>query len=306
MENANSPEYLEKIKNQLIENLRRTAHVPSVQMQDVPRHSMGAMTDEDDAELDDLDEDENKDVRMTQRQWEQRRERDDEYDVSDNEEMEKANGVHRNGSSRRPFHDYRHSDAEGDSGVATPANGTTESIIKSREVDEVVMKDAEDTTGDSAAEKSEATTDPKAGEIKSEKGVEAAVATEQERPRSGTQEPPKSAKNDEKSEKPAAQPQESAEKPEQSAKEDEVMQDAEEEPKQAENEVAKKKSVEPEATKSSNEPIKDGDGDVDMDEVPADKKPSDGKTDNDKAEDTIGAPASTSAAEKPKDTTTGS
>ena len=53
MENANSPEYLEKIKNQLVENLRHTAHVPSVQMQDVPRHSLNAMSDEDDAELDD-------------------------------------------------------------------------------------------------------------------------------------------------------------------------------------------------------------------------------------------------------------
>lgn len=306
MENANSPEYLEKIKNQLIENLRRTAHVPSVQMQDVPRHSMGAMTDEDDAELDDLDEDENKDVRMTQRQWEQRIERDDEYDVSDNEELEKANGVHRNGSSRRPFHDYRNSDVEGDSGVATPANGATESIIKSKEVDEVVMKDVEDTAPESPAEKGEAAADPKAGEIKSEKGIEAAGATEQEGPLPGTQEPSKSTKGDEKSEEATVQSQDSTstEKPEQSSKEDEVMQDAEDEPKQPEDEAAKKKSVEPEATKPGKEPVIDGDGDVDMGEVPADKKPSDSKTD--KAEDTIGAPASTEPAEKANDTTTSS
>lgn len=31
MDNANSPEYLEKIKNQVIENLRRTSFAPSVQ-----------------------------------------------------------------------------------------------------------------------------------------------------------------------------------------------------------------------------------------------------------------------------------
>lgn len=304
MENANSPEYLEKIKNQLIENLRRTAHVPSVQMQDVPRHSMGAMTDEDDAELNDLDEDENKDVRMTQRQWEQRIERDDEYDVSDNEEMEKANGVRRNGSSRRPFHDYRNSDVEGDSGVATPANGTTESIIKSKEVDEVVMKDVEDTTGESAGEKSEATANPKADEIKPEKGVGAVDVTEQEKTLPGTQESSKSSKSDEKSEKAAVQPQESTEKLEQNPKEDEVMQDAEDEAKQPEDEAAQKKIVEPEATKLDKEPVTDGDGDVDMDEVPADKKPNDSKTG--KVEETIEAPASTLAAEKPKDTTTSS
>ncbi|KAI1109742.1 hypothetical protein F5Y14DRAFT_431259 [Nemania sp. NC0429] len=309
MENANSPEYLEKIKNQLIENLRRTAHVPSVQMQDVPRHSMGAMTDEDDAELDDLDEDENKDVRMTQRQWERRIERDDEYDVSDNEEMEKSNGVHRNGGSRRPFLDYRNSDAEGDSGVVTPANGATESIIKSKEVDEVVMKDVEDTTAETATEKGEATAEPKAGEIKSEKGVEAAGATQQDKPLPGTQEAPKPAKNDEKSEKAAVQSDDSTEIQEQSSKEDEVMQDAEDASKQPEDEAAKKKSVEPEASSSGKEATTDGDGDVNMVEAPADKKPSDSKADSktDKAEeDTTGAPASTSPAEKPKDATTSS
>ena len=38
MDNANSPEYLEKIKHQVLENLRRTTQAaPSVQMQDVPR-----------------------------------------------------------------------------------------------------------------------------------------------------------------------------------------------------------------------------------------------------------------------------
>ncbi|KAH9893119.1 hypothetical protein F4778DRAFT_784576 [Xylariomycetidae sp. FL2044] len=140
MDNANSAEYLEKIKNQLVENLRRTAHVPSVQMQDVPRHSLGAMSDEDDAVLDDLDEDENQDARMTQRRWDKRIVQDNEYEDSDDEDMDRANGVHRAGSSRPAFHDYRNSDADGDSGAATPANGGT--IIKSKENDDVVMEDA--------------------------------------------------------------------------------------------------------------------------------------------------------------------
>ncbi|ROV93683.1 hypothetical protein VPNG_08860 [Cytospora leucostoma] len=92
MENANSTEYLEKIKNAVVENLKKTA-APSVQMQDVPRQSLG-MTDEDEALLDDLDEDENKDVRMTQRRWDKHVSRDDEYEESDDEEMAEANGVY--------------------------------------------------------------------------------------------------------------------------------------------------------------------------------------------------------------------
>ena len=80
MENSNSNEYLDKITSIIIDNLRHTIPAPSVQMQDVPRQSLGAMSDEDDAELDDLDEDENKDQRVTQRQWEQRIERDNEYE----------------------------------------------------------------------------------------------------------------------------------------------------------------------------------------------------------------------------------
>ncbi|KAI0422839.1 hypothetical protein F5X98DRAFT_325283, partial [Xylaria grammica] len=254
MENANSPEYLEKIKNQLIENLRRTAHVPSVQMQDVPRHSLGAMTDEDDAELDDLDEDENKDVRMTQRQWEQRIERDDEYEASDNEEMEKANGIRRNGSSRRTFQDYRNSDVEGDSGVATPADGTSESVIKSKETDEVVMKDVEDGGREAVAEASETATDSKPDETKSTEGAEAAGVTEQEESLADIQGGPKPAKNGDKSGKATTPPQDSPEKQDQPSKDDdEVMQDAVDESRQPEKETEEKRSAEPEAKKPPKE-----------------------------------------------------
>jgi histone deacetylase 1/2 len=129
MENANSYEYLEKIKVAVIENLKKTAHVPSVQMQDVPRQSMG-MSDDQEAELDDRDEDENKDVRMTQRQWEKRVERQDEYEESDDEDMARANGVYKpNGRSRQEtnFRNANKDDdtMEVDSGVATPAEPAT-------------------------------------------------------------------------------------------------------------------------------------------------------------------------------------
>ena len=52
MDNANSREYLEKIRQQVIDNLKKTTFAPSVQMTDVPRDSL-AMNDEDEAALDD-------------------------------------------------------------------------------------------------------------------------------------------------------------------------------------------------------------------------------------------------------------
>lgn len=92
MDNANSPEYLEKIKTQVFENLRRTTHVPSVQMTDVPRSPINNMTgetlDEEEERLDDEEADleESKDKRSTQRQLDARIARDDEFEDSDGEE----------------------------------------------------------------------------------------------------------------------------------------------------------------------------------------------------------------------------
>ncbi|KAK0656958.1 histone deacetylase-like protein [Cercophora newfieldiana] len=145
MENANSYEYLEKIKIAVIENLKKTAPVPSVQLQDVPRASMG-VTDEQDDEMDDLDEDENKDVRMTQRQWEKKVSRQDEYEDSDDEDMAEANGVYKaNGRTRKSILDYQNpnavdDDMEVDSGVATPAAKPSEAAVEN---DDTMLEDSE-------------------------------------------------------------------------------------------------------------------------------------------------------------------
>lgn len=144
MENANSYEYLEKIKIAVIENLKKTAPVPSVQMQDVPRHGLG-LTDEEEAELDDLNEDENKDVRMTQRQWEKSIARQDEYEDSDDEDMAHANGVHKtNGRTRRSILDYRNphaADMDMDSGMATPVRNGDGPTEEAQEADETMVDD---------------------------------------------------------------------------------------------------------------------------------------------------------------------
>ncbi|KAK0391914.1 hypothetical protein NLU13_1412 [Sarocladium strictum] len=123
MENSNSREYLDKITAAVIDNLRQTGPAPSVQMQDVPRKPFGGMTDEEEAELDDLDEDENKDERMTQHRWDKRIEHDAEIDPSDDEDMSKANGATRRSGNKRTFTDYKKGEMEVDSTNASPKNG---------------------------------------------------------------------------------------------------------------------------------------------------------------------------------------
>ncbi|KAK5292305.1 histone deacetylase [Exophiala xenobiotica] len=131
MDNANSKEYLEKILTQVLENLKRTAHAPSVQMTDVPRESLG-MNDEDEAALDDLDEDQNADSRMSQRKADKYVEKDGELSDSDDEAMEDMNG-HTGSRKRRIMVNYRHimdvggndSGMETGSGVETPQQGSS-------------------------------------------------------------------------------------------------------------------------------------------------------------------------------------
>lgn len=107
MANANTPEYLDKIKRVVYENLRHSAAqaVPSVQMQDVPREpmGMGETLDERESRLDDeeADEEQNKDRRHTMRLWDRKTDRSDELSDSDDEELAEASGV-RNQSSLPP------------------------------------------------------------------------------------------------------------------------------------------------------------------------------------------------------------
>ncbi len=147
MDNANSKEYLEKIRTQVIENLRRTTFAPSVQMTDVPRDSM-AMNEEDEAELDDLDEDQNPDKRNTQHRFNKYIEKPGELSDSEDEEMNEANGVRKQPGirKRRNRLDYRNlTDWNGDSaitsGAATPQAASS---IPENDVDgDVNIEDAE-------------------------------------------------------------------------------------------------------------------------------------------------------------------
>lgn len=86
MPNLNTPEYLEKLKTTVIQNLRTINFAPSVQMMDVPR-SLESLREDIDNQLSDLDEDGNKDKRHTPRQWDKHIERGDGL-ISDSEDEE--------------------------------------------------------------------------------------------------------------------------------------------------------------------------------------------------------------------------
>jgi len=118
MENANSKDYLEKIKIQVIENLKRTAHVPSVQMQDVPRTNMaGVDLDEEEDIINDEDEDMNMDVRNTEHRADKHIARQEEFYDSDDEEGSHANGFRNGGPKAR---DHAYSDVDMNEGIPTP------------------------------------------------------------------------------------------------------------------------------------------------------------------------------------------
>lgn len=152
MENANSPEYLEKIKNAVIENLKKTIPAPSVQMQDVPRQGMNVMTDEDDAALDDEDEDNNKDVRLTQRGFDKRVVADNEFEESDDEEMAEANGVYQKTSKRKGIQDYKNPFAQDDYDPTTAQNGNKQPTPEPEAQDNVANDVGDETMEDVDAE----------------------------------------------------------------------------------------------------------------------------------------------------------
>ncbi|KAF2138321.1 uncharacterized protein K452DRAFT_328863 [Aplosporella prunicola CBS 121167] len=140
MDNANSPEYLEKIRAQVVENLKRTAFAPSVQMTDVPRSPMmPGMDEEAEDEMNDLDEDENPDVRYTQHRWDKRVEKDGELSESEDEAENERQGVRKQPGRRKRMNitDFPNpnADLDEDSAMGTPqqrpgsANGTGPSSL---------------------------------------------------------------------------------------------------------------------------------------------------------------------------------
>ena len=136
MENSNSREYLDKITSAVIDHLRQTGPAPSVQMQDVPRKPFGGMTDEEEAELNDLDEDENKDTRMTELQWDKQVENPAEFEPSEDDDLAKANGATRQNGNKRSFTDHQHDDSEDADGKRTRNSNGAQKEVQDPAADE--------------------------------------------------------------------------------------------------------------------------------------------------------------------------
>jgi histone deacetylase 1/2 len=103
MENANSVDYLHKIKSSVIENIRRTGK-PSVEaFTTIPQNGLTREMESDyEDEMDDEDADENMDVRATQRQRDAQIEAEGElYDPSDDEDYKSSLGVRQQPGSKR-------------------------------------------------------------------------------------------------------------------------------------------------------------------------------------------------------------
>lgn len=112
MENMNTPDYLEKIKTEVFQNLSRTLFAPSVQMQEVPRdHDMSDDEDEQDP-----------DNRMGQNYWDRRIMPENEYYDSDEGEAQGAGGNVESKHERNYNEDVQMSQEEEDQIAALNSN----------------------------------------------------------------------------------------------------------------------------------------------------------------------------------------
>ncbi|KAK7532162.1 uncharacterized protein J3D65DRAFT_635956 [Phyllosticta citribraziliensis] len=158
MSNDNTPDYLSKIQTAISERLRTLPFAPSVQMQDVPRESLGG-AEEDDEMLADLDADENMDVRMTELQQDKTIDHDNEFYDSDLDDERNEHVV------TKPKHedasDEDMADAtELDNGGNAETNGTADeetrvrsrsSIVRPSETSAVVLEDNGISSGSTGA-----------------------------------------------------------------------------------------------------------------------------------------------------------
>ncbi|KAI4688200.1 histone deacetylase [Alternaria hordeiaustralica] len=182
MENANSHDYLHKIKSAVIDNIRRTGK-PSVEaftnIPDVPAGLTRATDSDAEDEDDDLDADENKDVRMTQRQRDQQIEHDGElYDASDDEDYKNSLGVREQPGTKKRRHitDFPNPNAapedeldrmetNGESAVSTRQ---ASAVAKSRTTTPAAGEQEADEDGDIDMDAAPAATAPAAGSTRSQ------------------------------------------------------------------------------------------------------------------------------------------
>jgi len=150
MDNLNTVEYLRKIKNSVIENIRRTG-APSVQLTDVPREPLlnGMDSDAEDEAID-LDADTNQDARKSQLTRDRSIARDNEFEDSDDDDPELNSATRQALARKSRITDYVNpfADKDGpddDDFVMSGANGGAGLDAAAKDVD-----DAEDDEAASA------------------------------------------------------------------------------------------------------------------------------------------------------------
>ncbi|MBE3111167.1 MAG: hypothetical protein IMZ46_11765 [Acidobacteria bacterium] len=252
MDNANSREYLDKIKAAVFENLRHTIPAPSVQMTDVPP-SFGAMTDEEEAELDDLDADANQDARVTQHSADKHTSNDNEYEDSGDEEMGGGIPRPRVGIASGLVFTDSNGDEAPESGTNTPADAGTPAQSGSpgprsktpEEDPDVTIEDADAAAAAAASTGDKTSVTEVGGEPGKSDKSDAAASEAESRPKSREPET-----------EPEAQPVQAQPEAQEAAKEDKA-------PEAAPETAPEASEKEPEK-----EPRVDPDGDVDMGETP--------------------------------------
>ncbi|CAI4218547.1 unnamed protein product [Parascedosporium putredinis] len=182
MENANSPEYLEKIKAA------------------------------EEAELDDLNEDMNKDVRMTQHDADKRIAHGAEFEESDDEDGPQPNGTGR-ANSKRQFTDFKNDDAAAESGTATPANQSTTAVEATETEDPDIT--IEDAGGSAAAAESKSARAGSPGQ--KTKSEDEAAATSQDGDKAAEKEKDKESESEKEKDKGAEAQVDAAEKEDKAA-----------------------------------------------------------------------------------------
>lgn len=120
MQNMNTPGYLERVKNIVLDHLRHAGGPPSVQMQDIPRVPIDAVMDDPAADEDLIPPN----VRRHQRLLDSRVQADGELSDSDDE----GEGGRRNHASRRDPDSVTHSTTGRKAAVGIMSTGTTHGV----------------------------------------------------------------------------------------------------------------------------------------------------------------------------------
>jgi len=163
MANQNTPEYLDKIKTRLFENLRMLPHAPGVQMQAIPEDAINDESDDEDKS--------NPDERISIRASDKRIAPDNEYSDSEDEGDGRRDQRSFKGNRKRPRTETGEgaSDVKKEEKEEKDQNGSKEGGSSTKEVEKESEKKADSAKSGEGSSSSSATDEAK--EIKEDKPI---------------------------------------------------------------------------------------------------------------------------------------